>query len=70
MKDKINAYHKISLTIESSRNELHLKTCSLMISVFSVRFKDPSIEELLKECVRNKKKQIIEKRFARTRSLC
>ena len=66
MQDKIRAYHKIRLTIHSSRNELHLKTCLLMIGIFNVRFKDDSIDALLKDEIRNKKKEIIEKRFMRT----
>ena len=70
MKDKIKAYHKISQTIHSSRNELHLKTCSLMIGIFSMRFKDESIEALLKDTIRNKKKEIKEKHFMRTNILC
>lgn len=70
MTDKTTAYHKISQTIHSSKNDLHLKTCSLMMGIFSVKYKDESIDALLKDTIRNKRKEIIEKRFLRTNVLC
>jgi hypothetical protein len=33
-------YDKISSNIESSTNELHIRTCSTMIGMFSMRFID------------------------------
>lgn len=70
MKDKIKAYHKISQAIQSSKNELHLQTCSVMIGVFSMRFDDESIEALLKDAMDKKNKEILEKRFRETRFYC
>jgi hypothetical protein len=70
MKDKIRAYHKISQAIHSSRNELHLKTCSVMIGVFRMRFDDESIEALLKDSMDHKNQEILERRFRERRLAC
>jgi hypothetical protein len=70
MKDKIKAYHKISQAINSSKNELHLQTCSVMIGVFSMRFDDESIEALLRDAMDSKHRQILEKSFREARLLC
>ncbi|MCW3072916.1 MAG: hypothetical protein JWO44_2806 [Bacteroidetes bacterium] len=59
MKDKINAYHKIRRTIQGSRNELHLQTCTIMIGIFTVRYKDESMRVLLKNEVENKRNEIL-----------
>ncbi|MEW6468848.1 MAG: hypothetical protein AB1458_07990 [Bacteroidota bacterium] len=58
MKDKIKAYNKIRKAIHSSKHELHLQTCSIMIGVFSMRFRDASMEALLKEEMDNKDQKI------------
>lgn len=70
MKDKIKAYHKISQAIHSSKNELHLQTCSVMIGVFSMRFDDESIEALLRDSMDSKHREILEKSFRESRLLC
>ena len=70
MKDKIKAYHKISQAIQSSKNELHLQTCSVMIGVFSMRFDDESIEALLKDSMDHKHREILEQCFRESRLLC
>jgi hypothetical protein len=62
MEDKIRAYHKIRRTIRGSRNELHLQTCTIMIGIFSVRYKDESMRILLKNEVENKRNEILAKR--------
>jgi hypothetical protein len=62
MKDKINAYHKIRRTIQGSRNELHLHTCSVMIGIFIVRYKDESMRVLLKNEIENRRNEILSRR--------
>ncbi len=62
MKDKIKAYNKISQAINSSKNELHLQTCSVMIGVFSMRFNDDSMKELLKNEMDSKRSKILVRR--------
>jgi hypothetical protein len=62
MKDKINAYHKIRRTIQGSRNELHLQTCTIMIGIFTVRYKDESMRVLLKNEVENRRNEILTRR--------
>lgn len=59
MKEKITAYHKIRKTIQGSRNELHLQTCTIMIGIFTVRYKDESMRVLLKNEVENKRNEIM-----------
>lgn len=59
MKEKITAYHKIRKTIQGSRNELHLQTCTIMIGIFTVRFKDESMRVLLKNEVENKRNELL-----------
>lgn len=63
MKDKIRAYHKIRRTIRGSRNELHLQTCSIMIGIFSMRFKDESIIDILKHEIESKREELLARRF-------
>jgi hypothetical protein len=63
MEDKINAYNKISLAIKSSRNELHLQTCSVMIGVFAMRYNDESMKALLKDEWIKKRKKVRASRF-------
>jgi hypothetical protein len=58
MNKKIKAYHKIRRAIHSSKHELHLHTCSVMISVFILRYKDESMKALLKEAMDSKKQEI------------
>ena len=70
MKDKIRAYYKINQAIHSSKNELHLKTCSVMIGVFRMRFADDSIEALLKDAVNSKNQEILARRFREARFVC
>jgi len=62
MKDKLNAYQKIRRTIQSSRNELHLQTCTIMIGIFTVRYKDESMRVLLKNEIENKRNEIVASR--------
>jgi hypothetical protein len=62
MKDKLNAYQKIRRTIQGSRNELHLQTCTIMIGIFTVRYKDESMRVLLKNEIENKRNEIIASR--------
>ncbi|MDF2436666.1 MAG: hypothetical protein K0Q95_1042 [Bacteroidota bacterium] len=69
MKDKINAYHKIRRTIQGSRNELHLHTCTIMIGIFIVRYKDESMRVLLKNEVENRRNEILTKRSRYTNAL-
>ncbi|MFL5764126.1 MAG: hypothetical protein ACJ77K_09305 [Bacteroidia bacterium] len=69
MKDKIKAYYKISQAIHSSKNELHLKTCTVMVGVFRMRFDDASIEALLRDAITNKNQEILQKRFREARRL-
>ncbi|HEY0029901.1 MAG TPA: hypothetical protein VGC65_04005 [Bacteroidia bacterium] len=70
MKDKIKAYHKISQAIHSSKNELHLQTCSVMIGVFSMRFDDESIEALLKDAMDCKHQEILGRRMREAQFIC
>jgi hypothetical protein len=58
MNKKIKAYHKIRRAIHSSQHELHLHTCSVMISVFSLRYQDESMKALLKEEIDTKKREM------------
>jgi hypothetical protein len=69
MKDKINAYHKIRRTIQGSKNELHLQTCTIMIGIFTVRYKDESMRVLLKNEIENKRNEILAFRTSYTRIL-
>jgi hypothetical protein len=69
MKDKIKAYYKINQAIHSSRNELHLRTCSVMVGVFQMRFGDESIEALLNDAITNKNQEILKNRFREKRQL-
>jgi hypothetical protein len=62
MKDKLNAYHKIRRTIQGSRNELHLQTCTIMIGIFTVRYKDESMRVLLKNEIENRRNEILSQR--------
>lgn len=62
MKDKINAYHKIRRTILGSRNELHLQTCTIMIGIFVMRYKDESMKTLLKNEIENRRSEILSQR--------
>jgi hypothetical protein len=63
MKEKINAYNKISRAIKSSRNELHLKTCSVMIGLFNMRYNDEHMKDFLKEELDDKRRKIKTSRF-------
>ena len=63
MKDKIMAFNKISLATKSSKNELHLQTCSVMIGIFAMRYNDESMRALLKDQLDNKRKKIRRPRF-------
>jgi hypothetical protein len=65
MKDKIRAYHKIRRTINGSRNELHLQTCSIMIGIFGVRFKDDTILDMLRQEIDNKRDELLAKRYSK-----
>jgi hypothetical protein len=62
MEDKIRAYHKIRRTILGSKNELHLQTCTIMIGIFVVRYKDDSMRVLLRNEVENRRNEILAKR--------
>jgi hypothetical protein len=61
-KDKINAYNKIRRTILGSRNELHLQTCSIMIGIFTLRFNDENMKDLLKYEIDHKRNEILTSR--------
>ena len=61
MKDKIKAYNKISQVINSSKNELHLQTCSLMIGLFNIRFNDESMKAILKNEMDNKRRTLMKR---------
>jgi hypothetical protein len=58
MNKKIKAYHKIRRAIHSSKHELHLHTCTVMIRVFSLRYKDESMKALLKEEIDSKRQEM------------
>ena len=63
MKDKIRAFYKIIQATQSSKNELHLKTCTIMIGLFSIRYKDESMKAFLKEELDAKRDKIKRVRF-------
>jgi hypothetical protein len=69
MEKKMRAYHKIRRSIRGSRNELHLQTCTIMIGIFAVRFKDEPMKILLKNEVENKRNEILEKNVAFERAI-
>lgn len=62
-KDKISAFHKITRTIQGSRNDLHLHTCSIMIGFFLLRFKDEELKMALKNEMDLKRGQIMANRY-------
>ena len=57
------AFNKISLATKSSKNELHLQTCSVMIGIFTMRYKDESMRAILKDELDNKRRKIRCSRF-------
>ena len=63
MKDKIRAFNKISSAVKSSKNELHLKTCSVMIGLFNMRYNDERMKAFLKNELDNKRKRIKSLKF-------
>jgi hypothetical protein len=60
---KIRAYHKIRRSIRGSRNELHLQTCSIMVGIFSVRFNDESIIDILKHEIDSKREELLTRKY-------
>ena len=62
MEEKMKAYQKIRKTINGSRNELHLQTCTIMIGIFAVRYKDESMRNLLKNEMENRRNEILAKK--------
>jgi hypothetical protein len=50
MASNTECYNKILRNIVSSKNELHIKTCSVMIGMFSMKYideKEPKVKELI-----------------------
>lgn len=65
MNKKINAYYKIHRAINSSKHELHLHTCSIMLSVFNLRYQDSSMVTLLQDQMDMAKSRMSQPQFNR-----